>query len=169
MGTVTNVLVPVNAAVYVGTYVAGGGSPSYTAIGYTQEGVEFTIEVETNEVEVAEEVKPLDRYIVKETLTASVTLAETSLAVLGMCLPGATINGNKIEFSSGVLQKVAVKIEWTDQYGGTHIHYMNRATPSGTITRKINRKTGLVGYQVTFIDLATETGAQVSNEDHTMA
>lgn len=167
MGNVTNVLVPTTSKIEIADYVAGGGGGSYVEVGYTQEGVEFSIEVETNDVDVAEEVKSLDRYITKEVVSATVTLAETSLLVLQKCIPGAEATANGIKFGSGILQKVKVRITWYDQYQNSHVHVMQRATPTGTVTRKINRKTGLVGYQVTFMDLATEAGADKSYEDHT--
>lgn len=166
MGTVSKVLVPVTANLEVGTYTAGSGVSSWTNVGYTQEGFEITNEVETNDVEVAEEVKALDRYITKETVSLTVTLAETDVTVLSMCLPGVTVEGGTISFGGGVLQKVGLRLTWTDTNGGSHVHTIVRATPSGTATRKINRKTGLVGYQITFIDLAPENPSSPSNEVH---
>lgn len=60
-------------------------------LGYTIGGVKVSVATETKDIEVDQEVSPVDTLIQKQALTVVVPLAEYTLENLNMALPGSEI------------------------------------------------------------------------------
>lgn len=78
---------------------ASAAIPSaWQAIGYTDEGTEVTVENSTEDIEVAEELDPLDSPIVGRTVTVAFAMAESTIGRLNLALGG----GVQSPFDSGL-------------------------------------------------------------------
>jgi len=74
-----------NVLVGVGTLeVTRDGGTTWTETGYTEGGVSFSQSIETFEVEVDQEVDPVDEVVTKRVTTISTQLAESSLENIAM-------------------------------------------------------------------------------------
>jgi hypothetical protein len=96
-GTAANVKTPLGPGLL---YVAALGTtetgltasaaiPSaWQAIGYTDEGTEVGIEISTEDVEVAEEIDPLDSPVVGRVTTVAFAMAEATVGRLNLSIGG---------------------------------------------------------------------------------
>ncbi len=66
---------------------------AFTAVGYTEDGVEIDYTATDTEIRVDEESFPVDVLIDKESASISVKMAETDMQKLYFALTGATFNG----------------------------------------------------------------------------
>jgi len=77
------------------TDFTGGG---FTALGYTDDGVEIDYTATDAEIRVDEESFPIDVLIDKESASISVKLAETTMQNISYALTGATLAGDQVTF-----------------------------------------------------------------------
>lgn len=75
------------------------GSSVERNLGHTSGGITVNVSTETTEVEVDQQLDPVDEIITKRAITVSVPLAEFSLENLAMAFPGSTVVTDAVDQS----------------------------------------------------------------------
>lgn len=117
---------------------------AWSAVGYTEEGTAFSIELTSEPIEVAEELDPIRWVNTRRVASLTVAMAETTRRNLYMALGGGAgltnVAGSMTLPTPG--SEVAVMMVWDfeDTPTATNTRYLFRqAKPSGTI-ELANRK-----------------------------
>jgi hypothetical protein len=167
MGDVSKVISG-SGAVYVAAETVAipnlSGNPTsdfsaFTAIGYTEDGVEIDYQATDTEIRVDEESFPVDVLIDKESASVSVKMAETEMQNLFFAITGATFTGgNTIDFG-GLPRPNIFRVGFSGPAPTTNktremILYRTYAKSALKMHYKRNAK---VMYQVQFMALADST------------
>ena len=112
---------------------------AWIAIGYTENGTEFSTNITAEDIEVAEELEPIDNVQTKRMQTVTIEMAETTKKRLLVALgAGASYSDDSTPFEfpdpSAI---VGVMLVWDslDTTDATNRRWLFRsAKPSGTIT-----------------------------------
>ena len=72
-------------------YFKAPGANAEVSLGDTQGGIKVTANLETTEIEVDQQLDPVDEIITKRTVTIDVPLAEFTLENLALAFPGSTL------------------------------------------------------------------------------
>lgn len=127
--------------------LASAALPSaWQIVGYTEDGTEITIDQTSEDIEVAEELDPIDNVLTKRTQQLKVTMAESTKRRLLLALgAGASYadDGTAFEFPDPD-SIVAVMMVWDSDLASTptaaNSRWLFRAVkPTGTITRVNNK------------------------------
>ena len=78
------------------------GSP-FVASGYTDKGITFDYTPTFKDIEVDEEMSPVQKLLTKEKLVISLEMAETTLANLNYAISGSTLAGTTLSVGSAVI------------------------------------------------------------------
>jgi hypothetical protein len=123
--------------------LASAALPSaWQSIGYTEDGTEVTIDQTAEDIEVAEELDPIDNVMTKRVQGIKVTMAESTKKRLLLALGGGASysdDGTAFEFPDPD-QIVGVMMVWDSDLATTPTAANERwlfrsVKPSGTITR----------------------------------
>ena len=137
---------------------------NFTAVGYTEDGVEFDYSATDTEIRVDEESFPVDVLIDKESASVSMKMAETDMQNLYYALTGATFTGGNTITFGGLPRPNIFRIGFSGPAPTTNktrelILFRAYAKSALKMAYKRNAK---VMYQVQFMALADST--QPANE-----
>jgi hypothetical protein len=167
MGDVTKV-VSGSGAVYVAAETVAipnlTGNPTsdfgnFTAVGYTDDGVEIDYSAKDTEIRVDEESFPVDVLIDTETASVSVKMAETDIGKLYLAMTGATFTGGDTIVFGGLAKPNIFRVGFSGPSPDTRktrelILFRTYAKSALKMHYKRNAK---VMYQVQFVALADST------------
>lgn len=111
---------------------------TWNAVGYTESGSEIQIAMEDQDIEVAEELDPIDNYVVKRTATLVVEAAEVTKKNLTAFTGGgasATNNGTAFELTDPA-SIVGVMVVWDSEDTPTITNrriLMRKVKPGGSL------------------------------------
>lgn len=138
--------------------LASAALPSaWQAVGYTEEGTEIGVDMTSEDIEVAEELEPIDNVMTKRVQTVKVTFAESTKKRLLLALgAGASYSddGTAFEFPDPDTL-VGVMLIWDSETATTptiaNSRWLFRSVkPTGTITRVNNKAPNKRTIAVTF-------------------
>ena len=132
---------------------------AFTAVGYTDDGVEIDYTATDTEIRVDEESFPVDVLIDKESASVSVKMAETDMQKLYFAMTGATFNGTDQITFGGLPKPNIFRVGFSGPAPTTNktrelVLYRVYAKSALKMHYKRNAK---VMYQVQFMALADST------------
>jgi len=116
-----------------GTAPAMALSSPFVEVGYTEDGVTIEHNVDEADIEVEEEVVPVDRVITKQTMSVTCNMAESTLENMAHAMAGSVLSGNILTLGGGVNQKVNLKIEGRTPAGFLRAIQIPLATATGAV------------------------------------
>jgi stage V sporulation protein SpoVS len=130
--TAANVLVGV-ATLYYGAAGAAVGAIT-TEVGYTEDGVTIEYTPDVTDISVEEETVPIKRVIIKEEISITCNIAESSLNNIEKALAGASRADDVITLGGGVIQEIGIKIVGDSPAGADkRTIYCPYVNPVGTV------------------------------------
>jgi hypothetical protein len=132
---------------------------AFTAVGYTDDGVEIDYSASDTEIRVDEESFPVDVLIDKESASVSIKMAETDMGNLYFAMAGATFTGGDTIVFGGLERPNIFRIGFSGPSPDTNktrelILFRAYAKSALKMHYKRNAK---VMYQVQFMALADST------------
>lgn len=122
---------------------------AWKVVGYTEEGTEVSTELNVENIEVAEELEPIDQMLTSRTTTVTFTMVEATASRLALAMgagAGRADDAASFEFPDTL---TAVMLVWDsmDTVDATNRRWLFRqAKPQGTVAmarRKAPEKTGV--------------------------
>ena len=107
---------------------------AFVDAGYTEDGVIVEITTDTVDIEVEEEVVPIERVIVKETHAIIVNMAESSLFNIDKAIPGSTLSGSTITLGGGTIKEMQIQVTGINPAGLARVILVALATSVGTVS-----------------------------------
>lgn len=143
-------------------WITAGFEPT----GYTDDGVEFISTPQFKDIDVDEEMSPIDKLLIGEKLEVQVKLAETTIQNLAMAMAGGTleIGAGTSTLYLGSINPQNIK-QWTLGFTGpaplangnqTRVIIVQKVMATAAVTFKYQRKDKMI-YAVKFDALADST------------
>ncbi len=125
---------------------------AWKVIGYTEEGTEVSTDLTVEDIEVAEELDPIDQLMTKRTTTVTFTMVEATAARLALAMGSGAAradDASSFEFPDSL---TAVMLVWdsTDSPDATNRRWVFRqCKPQGTVAMARRKAPQLTGIAVT--------------------
>jgi hypothetical protein len=154
---------------------AGTGIPEsagWVPIGYTEEGHTFSAEISYEDIEVAEELDPIDTRPVRRTSMISFQMAEYTVRNLSVAFNGGTIgtpSGGTVTFSPPDLgEEEPLAILWRSDLHDEAL-YLKRCLQTGTVEsarqKSPNKALIAVEFRITIPADASRPWVYYGNDD----